>query len=228
MVDLIWIRLYELLSLVLAIGGLVYVIRRRNALYTGLFIGSAVGGGVFEWIFDTRWFFNLTPDPRLITMWSLDGVQSPAAMVFFYTFFFGIPLILLVEHSPALFRRFGALGTTAMLVVAAAVGVLLFEGFNTSVIQVYTYHQAPQYLVWGMPWSNLWFSPLIFVFAFWGAMGARRLVEQQNSVAEPGISRASAVAAGFAVLITSYFTAFTLNLIWYLAAQPWVESGRPF
>jgi hypothetical protein len=222
MVDIVALRGYEAVSALLVVGGLVYVVRRRDPLYAGLYLGSAVGGGVFEWIFDTRWYFNLTADPRLIPLWEMGGVTAPLAMVFFYTFFFGIPLILLLEHSPALLARFGRRGLFALLAGLAAIGVLAFEGFNTSVTGVYAYHQAPEFLLLGMPWSNLWFSPLIFCFAYWGALRARELV----AAAAPASS--TAVAVGFAVLVTAYFAAATLNGVWYALAEPWVESGRPF
>lgn len=217
-----WVAGYQLLSAALVAGGLVYVLRRRNPLYQGLYFGSAVGGGVFEWIFDTRWYFNLTPDPRLLSLWQVDSVRAPLAMIFFYTFFFGIPLVLLLEHSDTLFTRFGQPGSFLLLVAAAAVGVLAFEGFNTSVIEVYSYHQEPRFLLLGMPWSNLWFSPLIFCFAFWGALRARELLAATSARAS------TARTLGFAVLVTAYFTAATLNGIWYVLAQPWTESGRPF
>lgn len=216
-----WIVGYQMLSGVLALGGLVYLLRRRDPLHLGLYLGSAVGGGVFEWIFDTRWYFNLTPDERLVPLWRVDGVPAPLAMIFFYTFFFGIPLVLLLEHSDALFARFGRRGCYLGLTLVAAVGVLAFESFNTSVIGVYAYHQRPEFLLLGMPWSNLWFSPLIFCFAFWGALRARDLAR-----AAPAGS--TALALGFAVLVTAYFAAATLNGIWYALATPWTESGRPF
>jgi hypothetical protein len=229
------VRGYEALSALLVIAGLGYVVRRRNPLYAGLYLGSAVGGGVFEWIFDTRWYFNLTSDPRLVPLWRIDGVPAPLAMVFFYTFFFGIPLILLLEHSAALFDRFGRAGFFALLAVGAAVGVLAFEGFNTSVMGVYAYHQAPRFLLLGMPWSNLWFSPLIFCFAFWAALRSRDVLDVVAAAGTPDTPAgtraarpATAVALGSAVLVTGLFAAATLNGVWYALARPWLESGRPF
>ncbi len=233
MVAEVFVRLYEGLSALLAIGGLIYVIRKRNPFYAGLYLGSAVGGGVFEWIFDTKWYFNLTTDPRLILLWSIDGVPAALAMIFFYTFFFGIPLILLVEHARALMDRFNTAIVYGAVVVLAMVGVQLFEGFNTSVVRIYTYHQADRFLSWGMPWSNLWFSPLIFGLALWGALRMRDVLHSvarlnQQAIVGAAHKGGTAVALGFAVLVTAYFVAFALNGIWYLLAQPWVSSGRPF
>lgn len=82
-----------------------------------------------------------------------------------------------------------------------------------------------------MPWSNLWFSPLIFGFAFWGALAARDLLRRASGAGDAAAitaGRTTSVSLGAAVLVTAYFAAFTLNLIWYLLAQPWTESGRPF
>ena len=219
-----WLVAYQVLPAVLAVGGAWYAVRRRDAFYAGLYLGSALGGAVFEWIFDTRWYFNLTPDPRLIWLWHVGPVREPLAMVFFYAFFFGIPLILLLEHSDALFARFGRVRLYGLIVLVAALGVLAFEGFNTSVIGVYAYHQRPAFLLLGMPWSNMWFSPAIFCAAFWGALRSRDLLHR----ATPPAQRSTQIALGVAVLVTAYFVASSLNGIWYVLAQPWSESPRPF
>jgi hypothetical protein len=247
-VTLGWLIAYQLFSVALATAGLIFVLRRRDPLYLGLYLGSALGGGIFEWIFDTRWYFNLTVDERLWPLWWIGPVRAPAAMFFFYTFFFGIPLILLLEYSDTLFARLGRRTCYGLLAAAAAGGVLVFEWFQTSVIRVYTYHQQPEFKVLGLPWSNLWFSALIFCFAFWGALHARDIVVSLDSAparsqrkalgAAPAVEPIAAaqratrsstqVMLGIAVLVTAYFLAATINGVWYVLAQPWTESGRPF
>lgn len=92
MADLAVVRAYEILACLLFVLGLFWVWRSRQPLYYGVYLGTSIGGGIFEWIFDSRHYFRLTADERFIAAWTIDGVVAPLAMILFYAFFFGIPL----------------------------------------------------------------------------------------------------------------------------------------
>jgi hypothetical protein len=97
------------------------------------------------------------------------------------------------------------------------------------------YHQAPRFLLLGMPWSNLWSSPLIFCLAFWAALRSPDVLDVVAAAGTPDTPAgtraarpATAIAIGSTVLVTAYFAAATLNGVWYALARPWLESGRAF
>jgi hypothetical protein len=217
------IRLYEVLGAGLFLGGLWWVVRSRQPLYYGAYLGASIGGGVFEWIFDSRYYFRLTADSRFLAAWTIDGVESPAAMILFYAFFFGIPLLLVLQHHDAIVGRLGVRGLYGALATAGVVGTPLFECTNTSIAEIYTYHQRDGYLLWGMPWSNMWFGALMFVCAYWALLRAREL-----AATPAGASTPVAVALGGAAIVTGFFVAATLNGVWYAIAQPWTATPRPF
>jgi hypothetical protein len=160
----------------------------------------------------------------------MDGVPAPLAMIFFYAFFFGIPLLLLCERHEWLKARFGPRGLYMVLAVLGIVGTPLFECLNTSVTQIYRYHQAEQYLFYGMPWSNFWFGALMFICPYWGLVQGRAILgfPQISAAALEPEKRRLAVALGFAAIITGFFVASVINGIWYAWAEPWIESPRPF
>lgn len=230
MTSLAIVRSYEIIGALLFIGGLIWVWRSRNPLYYGAYTGASIGGGVYEWIFDSRYYFRLTADDKFIAAWVMDGVPAPLAMILFYAFFFGIPLLWLVHRHEALVARFGPRGLYGMLALLGIIGTPLFECLNTSVTQIYRYHQADRYLLWGMPWSNLWFGALMFVCAYWGLVQARKILGFPGKrVAELSPEqRRLAVALGFAAIISGFFVAATINGVWYTWAEPWIESPRPF
>jgi hypothetical protein len=227
------IRSYEILSAVLFVIGLIYVWRARSPLYFGAFLAAAIGGGVFEWIYDSKYYFRLVADNRFIPAWTMDGVKAPLAMILFYAFFFGIPLMITHKHYELLKRRFGPRGLYVFLAILGSVGTLLFEFTNTSVTEIYKYRQAPTYLLWGLPWSNLWFGALMFVIPYWGLRKAGDLValQAEHQKAIDGTAKGDpilATALGFSAVITGFFVASVINGVWYVFAEPWISTTRPF
>lgn len=230
MTSLAIVRSYEVIGLLLFCGGLVWIWRSRNPLYYGTYLGSSVGGGIYEWIFDSRYYFRLTADEKFIAAWTMDGVPAPLAMILFYAFFFGIPLLWLAQRHETLVQRFGPRGLYLMLSLLGVVGTPVFECLNTSVMHIYRYHQAEPFLFYGMPWSNLWFGALMFICPYWGLVQARRILgfPQRSADTLGQEERRLALALGFAAIVTGFFVAASLNGIWYVWAQPWIDSPRPF
>lgn len=228
--SLFTVRAYEIISGLLFLGGAFYVWWLRNPLYVGMYLGSSIGGGLFEWIYDSRYYFRLVIDEKFIPAWTMDGVEAPLAMILFYAFFFGIPLLIVLQHHEAAVRRFGPRGLYVVLALAGIIGTPLFECLNTSVTHIYHYQQAPEYLFYGMPWSNFWFGALMFICPYWGLVQVKKILVLVE--ANPAISQATlrqwAMALGFAALITGFFVASAINGVWYAWAEPWIASPRPF
>jgi hypothetical protein len=214
------VRAYEAVGLLLFLGGWLFVWRRRNPLYVGFYLATSIGAAVFEWIYDSKYYFRLTAAKDFIPAWTMDGVQAPLAMIFFYAFAIGVPLMIALDRRELLVKRFGRRGIYVFLVVMAVVGTLAFESTNTSLAHIYAYHQRRQYLIWGMPWSNLWFGPLIWVFSYWGMSAARSLAVGQD--------RTIKVALGFWAVIAGFFVASVINGVWYVLSEPWTHTPRPF
>lgn len=97
-----------------------------------------------EWVFDSKWYFRLTIDDKFIPAWEMAGETAPAAMVLFYAFFFGIPLVALVDHKAGLERNLGKLGTHFFVIALGTFGTPDFECLNTSVTQIYKYNQKEE------------------------------------------------------------------------------------
>jgi len=224
------IRLYEIVSLLLFLGGALYVWRSKNPVFYGVYLASALGGGVMEWVFDSKYYFRLTTDERFITAWTIAGEKAAAAMILFYSFFFGIPVVLLRDNCQVLNRNLGHYGTYLFSIALGFFGTPLFECTNTYVAHIYKYHQRDEYLFYGMPYSNFWFGALMMSIPYWGLEKADVLVRliPRTSLA-PWEQKLMASGIGFAVVITSFFVAATINGVWYAnAGDIWIPTPREF
>ena len=72
--------------------------------YRQVYLASSIGGNVMECIFDSRWHFRLTIHHEFIPAWKMAGEVASVAMSLSYAFFFGIPLVILIDHKAALER----------------------------------------------------------------------------------------------------------------------------
>lgn len=215
------VRSYEALGLLCFLGGCAFVWKRRNPLYWGIYLGGSVGAAVFEWIYDTRFYFRLTASEHFVPAWTIDGVDAPLAMIFFYAFLWGVPLTLLLDRHDTVVKALGgAARLYAALIAFSMTTTPIFEIVNVSVTRIYTYHQREEFLFHGMPWSQFWFAPLLIVASYWGMVKARALAAEQDAVTR--------FALGFAAVITGFFVASTLNGVWYALAEPWAATSRPF
>ncbi|KAM5346088.1 hypothetical protein ACJ41O_009093 [Fusarium nematophilum] len=224
------IRFYEAISLTLFAGGLAYVWRSRNPLFYGVYLASSVGGGVMEWVFDSKYYFRLTTDERFYTAWTMAGEKAALAMILFYAFFFGIPLVLLHDYRSTLYAKLGRSNTYIAAMLLGFIGTPLFECTNTSITHIYKYHQKEEYLFYGMPYSNLWFGAMMMSFPFWALDQANILLKL---ISRAGLSvwrqRMLACEVGFASVISAFFVAAMLNGVWYgLAGDVWTPTPRLF
>lgn len=246
--DVVAVRLFELVALALFVFGWWYVRRTGSWVVIGGYLGSTFTV-LFDWTFNTKWFFNVLYSPNFIPLFRIGDAVQPVALLFTYAFFFGIPTAFLALNRDWLDRR---LGTWGWLVVFLGMGLLqpLFEIPMVSWLHLWTYYQAPEYLLGGVIWSNLWFSGVLGV----GCYGALRLgLRWENArlpvtatVGAPAPKAPTAAAAGAPVLgeredrfrqvatgvagIWAAFYASTLLqlMLWYTVVSPWVASPREF
>ena len=225
MANLFAVRAFELVCVVAWLAGLVWVWRSRNWLYAGVYFGSSTLM-VFDWIFNTSWFFKVIYDPQFIPLWQMQGVVQPVALVANYAFFFGVPVLLFVQARDAMDRRFGGWGYLAVFLV----GALLDLGFEIPMVKLglWTYYQQPQFLIGGLPYSNVWYSGLLFVACYGAARLAVRWAGSLKDRLPEREERWRGFGMGAAAIWSAVYASMSVQLIWYGLAQPWIQGPRPF
>ena len=222
--------IYEIISVLLFVVALGWAIGSRNPFN----VGAIVGGFflfVFDWIWCGKWFFNATFDPGLTMIPGIDihGQQYPIAVACNWSIGFGLVPLLLSRYHGAISGKLGALHVPVMFLIGAGVDVMA-EVPLVSGLGVYAYHQAPQYMMWGVPWSSFWFGAGLFAlpyfgFAYtqkWAAIPANAGLSLGSETTWKGVLMASAT------LWASFFIMTVPQMFWYSAAQPWIDSGRLF
>ena len=108
MSNLMMMRTFEAVSVVLYLGVLLWIWRTRNPLYLGAYLGGTTVYG-FDWMWCTSGFFNATFNPDLIPMWGINvmGVTEPFAIPLNYALGFGLVAILLVRAKDWFDRTMG-------------------------------------------------------------------------------------------------------------------------
>jgi hypothetical protein len=222
--------IYEIVSVLAFLGALGWAINSRNPFN----LGAVLGGFflfVFDWIWCGKWFFNatFTGDLTMIPGIHILGQQYPIAVACNWSVGFGLMPLLLSRFHGALSAKLGVLHFPVVFAVAAVLDMLA-EVPLVSGLGVYTYHQAPQYLLWGVTWSNLWLGAGIlalpyFGFAYvqkWAAIPPNAGFALNSETTWKGILMAAAT------LWASFFIMGVPQIFWYSAVAPWVESGRLF
>jgi hypothetical protein len=88
---------------------------------------------------------------------------------------FGLLTILLVMSAPVIERKLGAVSIYIMVWIVVGVDATAFEIFLVHILHVYTYYQKPEFLIFGVPWSNIPLSGNLVVFCFsplYGTLGS--------------------------------------------------------
>ena len=224
------VRAYELVTLALYLGSWVWLWRSRNPLYLGALLGATFVFG-YDWVYCTKFFFNVTYNPDLIWIPGLQimGIREPLAIPFAYGMAFGPFAVLLAMKKDALDRAFGVWNYLAVWILGA-VGVMLYEIPVVYILHIWTYHQQPEHLLWGVPWSDIWLAGNLVMISY---AGLRWMERWANLPAGVGFSlRRETTWKGFVMgglaPWAAFYITFLIQLFWYSAAQPWVDAGRPF
>jgi hypothetical protein len=225
------VRSYEIVSVIVYLIGLWWIIRQRNPLYLGALIGATFLYG-FDWAFCTRGFFNTTYNPDLIRIPGLtnQGMFEPAVIPFNYGLPFSILPVLLTRSTPVLEQKFGKVGTLFFAWMCGMVGVAVYEIPTVHVLHIWTYHQQPEYMVYGFPWSNFWLAGNLVLFPYigfrylskWAAIppGAGFAIGSENTW--------KGILMGALPIWGGLYITYLIQLFWYANVHPWVDVGRPF
>ncbi len=225
--DFLAVRLFELVALALFVFGWWYALRTRSLIVLGGYVGSTLTV-LFDWMFNTKWFFNVLYSSNFIPLFRIGETVQPVALLFTYAFFFGIPTAFLARNRAWLDRRFGVAG---WLLVFLGMGLLqpLFEIPMVSWLHLWTYYQAPQYLLGGVIWSNIWFSGLLGVSCYGALRLALRWENATCPLQDPREDRLRQLVTGAAGIWSAFYVSTLVQLmLWYAVVSPWVSSPRDF
>lgn len=225
--DVLAVRLFEVVAFALFAFGWWYALRTRSMIVLGGYVGATLTV-VFDWMFNTKWFFNVLYSSNFIPLFRIGDTVQPVALLFTYAFFFGIPTAFLARNRAWLDRRFGTWG---WLVVFLGMGVLqpLFEIPMVSWLHLWTYYQAPQYLVGGVIWSNIWFSGLLGVSCYGALRLALRWEDTNRLPQNPTEDKLRQLATGAAGIWSAFYLSTLVQLmLWYAVVTPWITSPRDF
>lgn len=221
---------YEPVSIVLFLLALGWALRSGNPINLGAVLGGFLLFG-FDWLWCSKGFWNATVAQNLIMIPGLH-IQSqryPIAIACNWSVGYGLLPLLLSKCHGAMSRRLGVLHFPVMLALFAALDIAI-EALLISVLGVYAYHQAPQYLFWGVAWSNTWMLGGLLTAGYFGLA----YVEKWAAIpAGSGISlgreetwKGLTMAAG--TILTAAFLLGVMQYFWFSATAPWIESGRLF
>jgi hypothetical protein len=237
MASVVSVRAFEALCVGAWLVGLYWVWRQRQPVYSVVYFGSSTLM-VFDWIFNTNWFFRVVYAEQFIPLWKIQGVVQPLALVCNYAFFFGVPVLMLVHARERLDRLLGPWVYAAVFGIGALLD-LLFE-IPMVWLGLWTYYQQPAFLLGGVPWSSFWYSGLLMLAAYAAARlavrwGTSPLPAQAALGTEGGakfLGQPEAWWRGFfmgaAAIWSAFYICLSVQLIWYGTTQPWVPSPRPF
>lgn len=230
--NLATVRIWEVASLGLFLFGLVILRRKRNPVFWGMFSASALVI-LFDWVWNRNWFGAVTYSDLFIPAWGARGEIQPISLAFVYCFFFGLPMIVLLEQRSKLDLRFGKL-QWPMIFALFAVPQMPFEILASKVLHLWVYHVVPPWSILGVPWSNAVFAGLLGC----GFYGAGRLAlrwtwpdNSANHVVPESVSPREAWWRAYSTTLA--FSALTLVAItylflpWYLIVQPWAPTVPP-
>ena len=222
--------IYQLASVAAFFAALWWSLRSRDPLCLGALLGGILLFG-FDWLWCGRSFFNATFAPNLITIpgLSIQGQTYPIAVALNWSVGFGFAPYLISKYHAANSARLGLLHYPIALAIGAAIDMAA-EIPLVSGLGVYTYHQAPEYLMLGVPWSNLWLGGNLIALSYFGLAYARRwaAIPEQHGFALGNETTWKGFMMSSAALYAAFFITTVVQFFWYSAAAPWVESGRLF
>jgi hypothetical protein len=201
-------------------------------VFWGIFSASALVI-LFDWVWNRNWFGAVTYSDLFIAAWGARGEIQPISLAFVYCFFFGLPMIILLEQRSKLDLRFGKL-QWPMIFALFAVPQMPFEILASEVLHLWVYHVVPPWSILGVPWSNAVFAGLLGC----GFYGAGRLAlrwtwpdQSANPAVPDSVSQREAWWRAYSTTLA--FSALTLVAItylflpWYLIVQPWSPTVPP-
>jgi hypothetical protein len=185
----------------------------------------------FDWLWCSRGFWNATIAPSLTMIPGIHILDQryPFSICFIWALGFGFLPLIASKYHDRIGRTLGKLHFPVIL-LAGAVTDWVVEEICISGIGVWSYHQAPKYLLGGVVWSNAWFMGGLLTAGYFGLARVQKWAAIPDraglSLSKESTWKGMLMAAG--TILTAAFLLGTLQLFWWSATQPWIESGRQF
>lgn len=220
--------IYELASIASFVAALLWALRSRNPVNLGAVLGGFMLF-VFDWLWCSRGFFNATVAPNLVMFPGIHihGLEYPIAIACNWSVGFGLGPLLLSKCHPGLSRKLGRLHFPIVFAAWAAFDIVI-EATLISGLGVYTYHQAPHFLFWGVAWSNILLLGGLLTLSYFGLAHVQALMARLDYAGMHGEEMWQGFFLAAGTILASALLLTLPLLFWYSAATPWIESGRPF
>lgn len=224
------VRSYEIGTLLLYVWSFVWIWRMKNPIYLGAMLGATFLFG-FDWSWVGKDFFNVTYNPELIWIPGIEirGIREPLAIPFAYGMAFGPFAVMLVKMAGSFDRLFGLWGYAVVWVIGA-VGVMMYEVPVVYLLKIWTYHQLPEHMIWGVPYSDIWLAGNMVGLSYAALRWMERWAQLPPN-AGFALSRETTwkgIVMGGVTPWAAFYITYLIQLFWYSYAEPWVEVGRPF
>ena len=224
------LRSYEIGITVIFLAVLVWAVRTRDPINLGAIFGGFMLFG-FDWLWCSRGFWNASTANDLVMIPGLHilGVSYPVSICFIWAVGFGFVPLIASNFQAQIKRALGPLHFPVIFAIAAAID-LVVEAVCISYFGVWSYHQAPEYKLWGVVWSNTWFLGGLLTASYYGLARVRKWAAIPEGA---GLSWSSettwkGILMAAAAILLPAFLLGCVQLFWWSATQPWVESGRLF
>jgi len=219
---------FEIGGAVIYMMALIFSLKTRNPFYLGLFFSCNLM--VFwDWIFNLKWFFNVTFHEEATVLWEMAGERETLTAALAFVSFYYWVFHLLIRYRGTLDGLMGR-WQYPLIYVASAIYVLAFEILFVN-LGVWEYHQKESFELYGVAYSNAWLNAHMILGGY--LLLRYSMSWAQISDAAVGFNLRTETFWKSSVLalsapITGIFLAFALQMIWYINAQPWIESPRLF
>ncbi|MFE6862335.1 hypothetical protein [Nocardia sp. NPDC057668] len=203
-------------------------------MYWGVFAG-AVLVCLFDWIWNRNWYGAVSYSDYFIPAWTARGERQPVALPLVYCFFFGLPMIQLLEHRSVLDERFGRL-QWPLIFGLFAIPQMPFEIFASRVLKLWHYHEVPPWTYLGVPWSNAVFAGFLGIGFY--AAGRLALRWTWSPADREGLTATgpSSIDSRLERWIVAFVTTLALSslvlttityafLPWYMVVKPWAPTA---
>jgi hypothetical protein len=220
---------FEWGGIVIYCVGLMFCVRLKSPFYLGIFIACNLM--IFwDWIFNMKWYFNVTFHPDLTRMWILGGEHETLAAALAFVGMYSWLLMLMTKYSNWIDRKFGLWQYPLMYVLFFA-QVMLLEVPSVNA-GIWHYWQRPEYLWHGVALSNGFMNAHLVILCF----VMLKLLKKWTMVSgnEPftvNLGREAfwkPVLVAIAGIQAGMFFTFVIQMFWYLHAEPWIPSPRLF
>ena len=224
------VKSFEIVTLLLWLYSLWWTLRTRNPLFLGALLGATLTFG-FDWSWIQKDFFNVTYNPDLFWLPGLGmmGIREPLVIPLAYGMAFGPFVVMLVMSKDWFDKKFG-LGGYGVVWLIGAVGVMAYEIPVVHILEIWTYHQHPEYMIYSVPWSDIWLAGNMVGISYAGVRWMERWAQLPENLGF-GLNQETTwkgLVMGAMPIWTAFYLTYLIQIFWYSYATPWIEGVRAF